>query len=76
MGDVGSQKMMIPDKLVILTGTLDCHFAENYQIALRNFRDGKPLFAGMLPATHVPDPNGLPEVLELTFGSQESPCMP
>lgn len=39
-----------------MTGTVDCHFEENYRIALANFRAGRPLFEGQLRATVRTDP--------------------
>lgn len=43
------------------TGSVDPHFAENGRIAVANFLAGRPFDEGMLPPTHIPDPNGLPE---------------
>jgi hypothetical protein len=38
-------------------GVVDCHFEENYRIALRNFNAGRPLTEGFLAPTFIPPDN-------------------
>lgn len=43
-------------EIKIMTGVIDCHFQENFRIALDNLREGRPLFEGQRKATVIPDP--------------------
>ena len=55
-GAVEARSDRVVTEIKIMTGMIDCHFAENYRIAMRNFHAGRPLFEGQKAATIVPDP--------------------
>ena len=43
-------------EIKIMMGIVDCHFEQNYKIALDNFQNGRPLFEKQIKPTIIPDP--------------------
>jgi len=42
-------------EIKIAMGVTDCHFQQNYRIALDNFHAGRPLSQGRVEPTVIPD---------------------
>jgi hypothetical protein len=66
-GELASEAGNTMREIKIAMGTVDCHFEQNYRIALDNFHAGRPLFEGQLAPTVIPDPRYPSGYMTLVF---------